>query len=306
MKKNQIIKQILLICVSFFFFALTFSACSIDKPDVLTQKATVTNIQPSPVITAQPSPTLLPTVDPINEITNQINLFLDSEKPYRQNEDFYWSIFRPQDNQYEPKLGIMSINIEDRSLDFQGVLLGWVEASDGIVVFLGVQDEKEVRFVTPVKIYDENYEIYKDINSGFIFLIKDKYNKITIKDPVEFNSKIEVEKFLTTKIGKILGFQLAISQAPPPNEDYINDMLNVGWKNPELAITQISSQYSNYLELNKNLANSLWIPSISSWKNQIEKLGSTAKVIRITSRDQIENAIKTKWLPSPDYAEGIP
>jgi hypothetical protein len=306
MKTIQKIKRTLCIFSFFLVFILTFSACSIEQTTEYLQNEIPTTNQPLSKDTEAPTSNPDPIPDNKKEILNQVLLFLNSEEPYRQKEDIYWLIFRPEHNQYEPELGILSANIDYGNVHIQGAFLGWAEASDGIVLFIGVQDEETNRFVTPLKLYDENYEIFSDVGSGFTYLIRDNKDEYTIEDPIVINTKNDVENFLTTKIGKVLGFQLAIVPLPPLNEADNKDMLSIGWKNPELAIKQINSQYLNYLELNKNLSNSLWVPSTTDWKNRIEKLGTLETATKIESPEDIDLAIQTKWLPSPDYMKGTP
>ncbi len=243
-----------------------------------------------------------------------MNLFLNSEEPYRDNKDLYWKIFFPYRTQKTPKLGLIDAMAEYGNANMQGVFLGYVETTDGIVLFVGFQDKDGERFVTPLKLYDQKFEIFNDISSGFLYLVRNDDYSNFIGEPISINTKNEVTKFLTTKIGQVLGFQLALLPSPPLDEETKQAMLEIGWTDPELANNQINAFQENYVEVNKDLCASLWEPSSEDWNilyggltisQNLQKMGeASGTAIRITTAEDIDRVLQIKWLPCPDFLLG--
>lgn len=269
---------------------------------------------PSSTPTLKPTLTPLPTPDVKIELMKQVTLFLNSEEPYRENEDLYWIVFRPHDTRKNPKLGIIDALVENGVVNLQGIFLGFIESTNGIVLLLGVQDKNGERFVTPLKLYDQIFDMWKETSEGFPFLVRTKDYSNFLGEPIIIKSKEEAKYYLSTKTGQIFGIQLALLPAPALTEENNAAMLKLGYSNPELFVKQFEGFRSSFFELNKDLAASLWIPSSDYWDaryggfsiaqnlNMMGKASGTA--IEITSADDIDQVLQIEWLPSPDHIAG--
>lgn len=271
----------------------------------------------SPSLTPTSTPTLTPisTPDVKIELMKQVTLFLNSEEPYRENEDLYWRVFRPYRTKKTPKLGIIDATVDHGTVNFQGVFLGFAETTDGIVLLLGVQDKDGERFVTPLKLYDQNMELFKETGRGFQYLVRTKDFSNFLGEPLFTNSKDVAKLFLSTRIGQVFGIQLSLLPEPPLSEEHKEAMLALGWSNPDLSVQQMNDFRNNFLELNKDLSASLWIPSTDYWDprfggltiaQSLQKMGKASGAeIKITSAEDIDHVLQIEWLPGgPDYIAG--
>jgi hypothetical protein len=277
-----------LLIASIILLAVSLVACASSQPVTSEASALIKESTPvnTPTRTVTPSP-LAPTpkFDPTQvapeviatttvevgatkeataakdaELVKQIDLFLNAKGPFTK-EILDLDMFRPSDIEGEYKIGVLGMAPEMGSVWLQGMFIDHRETSDGIVLFMGMQDKNGGRFVTPIKIYNRMFQIHDEAGAGYAFgynTIGKNFNFNSTGKAVLMNEKNDVVDYLNDRVGKFLAFQTSVSDPPPLSAEMKKWMLDNGYKDPELADRQLSDLIKSVTSSNKDLVLNLW------------------------------------------------
>lgn len=314
-------RRTMLLATTVVIGSLVLSACGYG-PETKTPDVVGTPFQPgvtetSPVdVTPEVSETPFVEGTPnienkeVVEIMKQIDLFLKEESPYTESH-VDSKMFKYDGWKGEVELGILNASEDMFGLaQIQGILIGNIETDDGIIMFLGVQDKKGDRFVTPIKIYDIVYSIPTTENNvvGFIFVRSTKDLIAETNNVKPIDNKEETEGLLNDKQGQVLAFSQYLKESLPITDEMKNQMLQQGYINPELMVKQLSELRDNTLNENKNLILNLWCQSLENFGptgtvGAIDSYGAPkSDPIKIFSTQDILEIIESdSWMPMTNF-----
>lgn len=298
--------------VALVVIGLTITACGFEqKPETLNLTFQPGLVETMASNTPKGSGLHLVDRDKVVDLMKQVDLFLQAKTPYTIG-DVERNMFTPKGAEGQFELGIIGASKENGFVFIQGVFIGCVDFSNGIIMLMGFQDQLGNRFVSPIKIYDERFKISNE-NGGFAYFyqtIDKQFNFANAGTIIKLNDKDKVINLLNEKVGMTLVFQVNVLDEPPLTDSMRQLMSDNGFRHPDEFWKQSMDLFSNVKRLNRNLVVNVWYPSSSNLgdvtiSDTIIFFGvPSSDPVRIVTLEDLEKSLITDWHPMATWTYG--